>query len=89
MDQTIRLDAKKRESSFCEEKIVELVARVAKMLPSEQKLIFVQGGDDFASYVSLKFVNDSESQKRLMSSAYEATGWTTESGYIYCPQKTA
>lgn len=72
-----------------EEGNVELVARVARVLPSEQKIVFVQGGDDFASYVSLTFANDSESQKRLMSSAYEAAEWTTKSGYIYCPQKTS
>ena len=70
-----------------EEGNVELVARVARVLPSEQKIVFVQGGDDFASYVSLTFANDSESQKRLMSSAYEAAEWATKSGYIYCPQK--
>ena len=70
-----------------EEGNVELVARVAKLLPSEQNLAFVQCGDDFASYVSIKFANDSESKKRLMSSAYEATRYTTESGYIYCPEK--
>lgn len=72
-----------------EEGNVELVARVARVLPSEQKIVFVQGGDDFASYVSLTFANDSESQKRLMSSAYEAAEWTTKSGYIYCPQKNS
>lgn len=72
-----------------EEGNVELVARVARVLPSEQKIVFVQGGDDFASYVSLTFANDSESQKRLMSSAYEAAELTTKSGYIYCPQKTS
>lgn len=72
-----------------EEGNVELLARVARVLPSEQKIVFVQGGDDFASYVSLTFANDSESQKRLMSSAYEAAEWTTKSGYIYCPQKTS
>lgn len=72
-----------------EEGNVELVARVARVLPSEQKIVFVQGGDDFASYVSLTFANDFESQKRLMSSAYEAAEWTKKSGYIYCPQKTS
>lgn len=72
-----------------EEGNVELVARVARVLPSEQKIVFVQGGDDFASYVSLTFANDSESQKRLMISAYEAAEWTAKSGYIYCPQKTS
>lgn len=72
-----------------EEGNVELVARVARVLPSEQKIIFVQGGDDFDSYVALTFANDSESQKRLMSSAYEAAEWATKSGYIYCPEKKA
>lgn len=67
---------------------VELVARVARVLPSEQKLTFVQGGDGSDSYVSFGFANDSESKKRVMSSAYEAAEWTAKSGYIYCPQES-
>lgn len=72
-----------------EEGNVELVARVARMLPSEQKLTFAQGGNGSASYVSFSFANDSESKKRVMSSSYEATEWTVKSGYIYCPQKSS
>lgn len=72
-----------------EEGNVELVARVARVLPSEQKLIFEQGGDGSASYVSFRFANDSESKKRVMCSSYEATEWTNKSGYIYCPQNSS
>lgn len=72
-----------------EEGNVELVARVARVLPSEQKLIFEQGGDGSASYVSFIFANDSESKKRVMCSSYEATEWTNKSGYIYCPQNSS
>lgn len=68
---------------------VELVARVARMLPSEQKLTFAQGGDGSASYVSFSFANDSESKKRVMCSSYEATEWTKKSGYIYYPQNSS
>lgn len=71
-----------------EEGNVELVARVSKVLPSEQKLTFVQGNDSFASYVSFNFANDSESKKRLISNAYEAAEWTAKSGYAYCPQES-
>lgn len=71
-----------------EEGNVELVARVARVLPSEQKLTFVQGNDSFASYVSFDFANDSESKKRLMSSAYEAVEWMAKSGYLYCPRES-
>lgn len=72
-----------------EEGDVELVARVARVLPSEQKLTFMQGDEHSASYISFNFVNDSKDQKRLMSSAYEAVESTTRSGYIYCPEKVS
>lgn len=72
-----------------EEGNVELVARVARMLPSEQKFTFAQGGDGSAPYVSFSFANDSESKKRVICSSYEATEWTNKSGYIYCPQNSS
>lgn len=67
---------------------VSLIARVSRVLPSKQKLTFVQGNDSFDSYVSFTFANDSESKKRIMSNTYEAAEWTTKSGYIYCPQES-
>lgn len=71
-----------------EEGNVSLIARVSRVLPSKQKLTFVQGNDSFDSYVSFTFANDSESKKRIMSNTYEAAEWTTKSGYIYCPQES-
>lgn len=65
---------------------VELVARVARVLPSEQKITFVQGDEHSASYISFEFANDSESKLRVMSNAYETITWTAKSGYIYCPR---
>lgn len=65
---------------------VELVARVARVLPSKQKLSFVQGDEHSASYVSFNIANDSASKLRVMSNAYETIIWTAASGYIYCPQ---
>lgn len=65
---------------------VELVARVARVLPSEQKITFVPGDEHSASYISFNFVNDSASKLSVMSNAYETIIWTAKSGYIYCPQ---
>lgn len=65
---------------------VELVARVARVLPSEQKIVFVPGDEHSASYISFNFVNDSASKLSVMSNAYETITWTAKSGYIYCPQ---
>lgn len=65
---------------------VELVARVARVLPSEQKIVFVPGDEHSASYISFNFVNDSASKLSVMSNAYETIIWTAKSGYIYCPQ---
>lgn len=65
---------------------VELVARVARVLPSEQKIAFVPGDEHSASYISFNFVNDSASKLSVMSNAYETIIWTAKSGYIYCPQ---
>lgn len=72
-----------------EEGNVELVARVARVLPSEQKISFVQGDEHSASYVSFNIANDSASKLRVMSNAYETIIWTAASGYIYCPQTSS
>ena len=56
------------------------------MLPSKQKIVFVQGDEHSASYVSFNIANDSESKLRVMSNSYETIVWTGASGYIYCPQ---
>ena len=69
-----------------EEGNVELVARVARVLPSEQKIVFALGDEHSASYISFNFVNDSASKLSVMSNAYETIIWTAKSGYIYCPQ---
>lgn len=69
-----------------EEGNVELVARVAKVLPSEQKLTFAQGDEHSSSYISFNIANDSASKLRVMSNAYETIVGTAASGYIYCPQ---
>lgn len=64
---------------------VELVARVSKVLPSEQDIVFATdpGG---ASYVSFAFAHlSSHNAEALISNAYISTQWTTASGYIYCP----
>lgn len=69
-----------------EEGNVELVARVARVLPSEQKIVFVLGDEHSASYISFNIANDSASKLCVMSNAYETIIWTAKSGYIYCPQ---
>lgn len=64
---------------------VELVARVAKVLPSEQAISFAEDANG-AAYVSFKCKNVcGASAKRLISNAYVTTTWTNKSGYIYCP----
>lgn len=67
-----------------EEGNVELVARVAKILPSEQVISFAEDPNG-ASYVSFKFANISAIGKKLISNSYVASQWTNKSGYIYCP----
>ena len=67
-----------------EEGNVELVARVAKVLPSEQVISFAEDPNG-ASYVSFKFANISAIGKKLISNSYVASQWTNKSGYIYCP----
>lgn len=63
---------------------VELVARMAKVLPSEQAISFAKDPNG-ASYVSFKFANISALGEKLISSSYVASQWTNKSGYIYCP----
>ncbi|WP_419086328.1 BppU family phage baseplate upper protein [Slackia isoflavoniconvertens] len=67
-----------------EEGNVELVARVARVLPSEQTILFAEDANG-ASYVSLRFANIARSATKLISNAYVASEWTNKSGYVYCP----
>lgn len=67
-----------------EEGNVELVARVARVLPSEQTISFAEDANG-ASYVSFKTVNIARSATKMISNAYVASEWTNKSGYIYCP----
>ena len=67
-----------------EEGNVELVARVARVLPSEQTISFAEDANG-ASYVSFKFVNIARSATKMISNAYVASEWTNKSGYVYCP----
>lgn len=67
-----------------EEGNVELVARVARVLPSEQTISFAEDANG-ASYVSFKTVNIARSATKIISNACVASEWTNKSGYIYCP----
>ena len=67
-----------------EEGNVELVARVARVLPSERSISFAEDANG-ASYVSFEFVNIARSSTKLISNAYVASEWTNKSGYVYCP----
>ena len=67
-----------------EEGNVELVARVARALPSEQTISFAEDANG-AFYVSFKFVNIARSATKMISNAYVASEWTKKSGYVYCP----
>lgn len=67
-----------------EEGNVELVARVARALPSEQTISFAEDANG-ASYVSFGFVNIARSATKMISNAYVASEWTNKSGYVYCP----
>ena len=66
-----------------EEGNVELVARVARALLSEQTISFAKN-DNGASYVSFRFMNIARSATKLISNAYVASEWTNKSGYVYC-----
>lgn len=70
-----------------EEGNVELVARVAKVLPIEQIISFEEDANG-APYAFFKFENISTDDKKLISNAYVAAQWTNKSGYIYCPNAT-
>lgn len=67
-----------------EEGNVELVARVAKVLPSEQVISFAEDANG-ASYAFFKFANVPTNDKKLICNAYASAQWTNKSGYIYCP----
>ena len=67
-----------------EEGNVELVARVARVLPSEQTFSLAEDANG-ASYVSIRFVNIARSATKIISNAYVASEWTNKSGYVYCP----
>lgn len=67
-----------------EEGNVELVARVARVLPSKQTISFAEDANG-ASYASFKTVNIAVSATKIISNAYVASEWTNKSGYIYCP----
>ena len=68
-----------------EEGNVELVARVARVLPSEQTISFAEDAGGSA-YVSSKYANSvGADEKRLMSDTYVSTQWTNKSGFVYCP----
>lgn len=67
-----------------EEGNVELVARVARVLPSEQTISFAEDSNG-ASYVSLKLANIAMRATNLISNAYVGSEWTNKSGYVYCP----
>lgn len=67
-----------------EEGNVELVARVARVLPSEQTISFAEDANG-ASYVSVRFANIARSATKMISNAYVASELTNKSGYVYCP----
>lgn len=67
-----------------EERNAELVARVARVLPSEHTLSFAEDANG-APYVSFIFANIVNSATNLISNAYVASEWTNKSGHVYCP----
>lgn len=67
-----------------EEGNVELVARVGRMLPSEQTFSFAEDANG-APFVSFKFANIAWDTTNLICNAYVASKWTNKSGYVYCP----
>lgn len=71
-----------------EEGNVELVARVAKVLPSELVSYVADDAAGGASYAGIAFANTSQTKERVLCSAYRPTTWGTQSGIIYCPNKT-
>lgn len=64
---------------------VELVARVAKVIPKDvDTLNFGAGTDTDASYVSFR-VDGLASRMGVLCNGYKTSEWTGKSGYIYCP----
>lgn len=71
-----------------EEGNVELVARVAKVLPSELVRYVADDVAGGASYAGIVFANTSQTKGRVLCSAYKPTTGSNKSGTIYCPNKT-
>ena len=71
-----------------EEWNVELVARVAKVLPSELVRYAADDAAGGASYAGIVFANASQTKGRVLCSAYQPTTGSAQSGTIYCPNKT-
>lgn len=71
-----------------EEGNVELVARVAKVLPSELVRYAADDAAGGASYAGIVFANTSQTKGRVLCSAYQPTTGSAQSGTIYCPNKT-
>lgn len=67
---------------------VELVARVAKVLPSELVRYAADDAAGGASYAGIVFANTSQTKGRVLCSAYQPTTGSAQSGTIYCPNKT-
>ena len=67
---------------------VELVARVAKVLPSELVRYAADDAAGGASYAGIVFANTSQTKGRILCSAYRPTTGSAQSGTIYCPNKT-
>lgn len=64
---------------------VELVARVAKVIPKDVETIdFGAGTDTDVPYVSFR-VSGIASKMGILSNGYQTSYWINNSGYIYCP----
>lgn len=64
---------------------VELVARVSKVIPKDVDFLnFGAGTNTDAPYVSFG-VSGIASKMGILCNGYQTSGWTNESGYIYCP----
>lgn len=64
---------------------VELVARVAKVIPKDVETIdFGAGTDTDVPYVSFR-VSGIASKMGILSNGYQTSYWINKSGYIYCP----
>mgnify|MGYP004677775487 CR=1 FL=1 len=76
------------EITVDEEGNVELVARVAKVLPSELVRYAADDAAGGASYAGIVFANTSQTKGRVLCSAYQPTTGSAQSGTIYCPNQT-